>query len=93
MEFGKKADRVQVVIKPDVPPGRHFLRMAKPGRRVRCFRSWCLHAEVSEKEPNGRIADAQNLTRPPGCQWRAVRVRDVDTFGFHSRLVRLSLCR
>jgi len=83
VEFGKKADRVRVVIKPDVPPGRHFLRMANSGAGSPLLPFVVSPlVEVSEKEPNGRIADAQKIE---GIS-RVVNgvlseSQDVDTFG------------
>lgn len=83
VEFGKKADRVQVVIKPDVPPGRHFLRMANAGAASPLLPFVVSPiAEVSEKEPNGRIADAQKFDATPRVVNGVLsESRDVDTFG------------
>ena len=83
VEFGKKADRVQVVIKPDVPPGRHFLRMANAGAASPLLPFVVSPiAEVAEKEPNGRIADAQKFDATPRVVNGVLsESRDVDTFG------------
>lgn len=60
--FGKKADRVEVTIKADVPPGRHFLRFANTGA-ASALLPFVVSAipEVAEQEPNGRLAEAQKL--------------------------------
>ena len=83
VEFGKKADRVRVVIKPDVPPGRHFLRMANAGAASPLLPFVVSPiTEVSEKEPNGRIADAQKFDSAPRVVNGVLsESRDVDTFG------------
>ena len=63
--FGKKADRVTVRVQPDVPPGRHWLRFANSGAASALLPFIVSGiAEVVEKEPNGRLRDAQTLDAP-----------------------------
>ena len=60
--FGKKSDRVEVTIKPDVPPGRHFLRFANAGAASALLPFVVSPiSEVAEQEPNGRLGEAQKL--------------------------------
>ncbi|MEE3283108.1 MAG: PPC domain-containing protein, partial [Planctomycetota bacterium] len=62
VSFGKKADRVQIAIKADVPPGRHFLRFANAGAASALLPFVVSPiAEVNEKEPNGKLPEAQKL--------------------------------
>ena len=62
VSFGKKADRVQIAIKGDVPPGRHFLRFANAGAASALLPFVVSPiAEVNEKEPNGKLPEAQKL--------------------------------
>ncbi len=63
--FGKKADRVTVRVQADVPPGRHWLRFANSGAASTLLPFIVSGiAEVTEKEPNGRLRDAQTLDAP-----------------------------
>ncbi len=63
--FGKKADRVTVRVQPSVPPGRHWLRFTNAGA-ASALLPFIVSGitEVAEKEPNGRLQDAQTLDAP-----------------------------
>ncbi len=63
--FGKKDDRVTVEVQADVPPGRHWLRFANSGAASELIPFVVSGiTEVAEKEPNGRLQDAQTLDAP-----------------------------
>ena len=81
--FGKKDDRVTVAVKPDVPPGRYWLRFANSGAASSLLPFVVSPiAEVAEKEPNGRLQDAQKLDGPSTIVNGVLsESRDVDMFG------------
>jgi len=81
--FGKKDDRVTVTVKPDVAPGRYWLRFANSGAASSLLPFVVSGiAEVAEKEPNGRLEDAQKLDGPSQIVNGVLsESRDVDVFG------------
>jgi len=81
--FGKKDDRVTVTVKPDVAPGRYWLRFANSGAASSLLPFVVSGiAEVAEKEPNGRLEDAQKLGGPSQIVNGVLsESRDVDVFG------------
>jgi len=81
--FGKKDDRVTVSVKPDVAPGRYWLRFANSGAASSLLPFVVSGiAEVAEKEPNGRLEDAQKLDGPSQIVNGVLsESRDVDVFG------------
>jgi len=81
--FGKKGDRVTVTVKPDVAPGRYWLRFANSGAASSLLPFVVSGiAEVAEKEPNGRLEDAQKLDGPSQIVNGVLsESRDVDVFG------------
>jgi len=83
VSFGKKEDRVTVAVKADVPPGRYWLRFANNGAASSLLPFVVSPiAEVAEKEPNGRLEDAQKLDGPAQIVNGVLsESRDVDVFG------------
>ncbi len=80
--FGKKNDRIKVEVKADVPPGRHWIRLANEGAASSPL-AFVVSAieEIAEKEPNNSSAEAQIL-KSRQCVVNGVlaKSRDVDSY-------------